>query len=464
MRSFSTIFLILLLNPLMLIAQQSEKDLILLQASFDGDISTVIQALKDSANINTTTDEGASPLIYAAQQGHEDLVRILVHNKANMEHKSNDSVNALLAASIFNHVAIVEFLSGKGSDVNTSDDRGISPLHYAAAYGYAEMFRMLQQKGANLDIADNEGNTPLMTAVYVGNAFMVDSFLKYGADINASDSKGISPLMIAVMKFYNDIAAFLLSKGADVNQTSNNGTSALSLAVDAENYAMMDMLLEKGAQVIPAEGKTTINPLLLAYKYEQYPVINHLRKKGVKLPSKPLIKNSFFMMNADLNHEDFMIGPSLGLFDKRYRIEGAIGFNTRIAAKRVFVKDDNGDEFQYWEGRQALYLSLKKHLPLSAKFSYPSLIIGIEEVYTWGDYKATDVKAKKGFFTVPVLAVQWKSVSYNSVSLGLKYFNYDPENVFPMRVFAAYTFYFDLINKTLDSNGQNASKNIKWLY
>ena len=458
------IFFLLFIIPFILSAQENEKDIRLLQAAFDGDISAVIQALKDSANINSTTDQGVSPLIYAAQQGHEDLVKILVHNKADIDHKTNDSVSVLLAASIFNHVGIVEFLASKGLSVNTSDNRGITPMHYTAAYGYTEMFKKLIDLGADLNSKDEEGNTPLMTAVYVGNTFMVDSLLKFGADINVTDNKGLSPLMIAVMQFYSDITFLLLQKRADVNQISNNGTSALSLAVAASNYSIIDSLLANGAVINKENKKVIVDPLLLAYKNEQYKTLKHLQKKGIKLPVIPIIKNSFFALNTDLNHTDFMVGPSLGLFDRRYRIDASVGFNTRISAKRVIVKDNSGAELQYWEGRQAFYFSLKKHFLLSKRYSYPTLLLGLEEYYSWGNYKATDVKAKEGFYTVPSIAVQWKNSNYNSVNLGIKYFNYDAVNVFPLRIFASYTFYFDLIHKELDNNPQNAGKNIKWLY
>lgn len=445
-------------------AQQNEKDIRLLQAAFDGDVSALIQALKDTADINTTTEQGVSPLIYAAQQGHVDLVKILVYNKANIYHKSNDSVNVLLAASIFNHVEIVDFVAGKGLSVNTFDNRGITPMHYAAAYGYTSMFSKLYELGADLNCRDQDGNTPLITAVYVGNTFMVDSLITHGADINAKDDLGFTPLMIAVMQSYSDITYLLLQKGADANLITNSGTSALSLAVDFSNYPGIDSLLAKGAIIRKEKDKAYVNPVLLAYQDEQYPVLKHLKKKGIKLPAIPIIKNSFFALNADLNQNDFMIGPSLGLFDRRYRIDAAIGFNTRIASKRVLVKDINGDELQYYEGRQSFYISLKKHFSFTKNISYPALLIGIEEHYTWGSYKATTEKAKKGFYTVPSVAVQWKSNPYSSVSVGVKYFNYDEVNVFPVRVFASYNFYFDLINATLDNNPRNAKKSIKWLY
>ena len=463
MRLIYTLYIVFILLALTFVssAQEKEKDIKLLQSAFDGDIGAVIQALKDTADINSTTALGVSPLIFAAQQGHEDMVKILVHNGANIDHKSHDSVNALLAASIFNHVEIVRFLAEKGLSVNSHDNRGITPMHYAAAYGYAAMFQLLYAMGADPECRDEQGNSPLMSATYIGNTFMVDSLIRIGANVNTRDSAGLSPLMIAAMKQYNDIAMLLLGAGADLNMISFKGTSALSLAVATVNYQLTDSLLSRGA-VIPKDSGT-VDPVLLTYQYELCAMSNHLRKKGIKLPVMPVIKNSFLSFTPDFNHTDFMIGPELGLFDRRYRLEGSIGFKTRITAKRVLIVDEDEDELQYFESRQNFFISLRKHFSLSKRSAYPTVFIGIEEHYTVGKY-STGNKSYRKFLTQPVAGIQWKNNPYSSFSMGMRYAAHDIKNIFPLRFFASYTFYFDLINKKLDNNPRNDWKKINWLY
>ena len=56
---------------------------------------------------------------------------------------------------------IVELLIAKGADVNAKSDDGWTSLHDAASIGHNEIVELLIAKGADVNAKNNYGNTPL---------------------------------------------------------------------------------------------------------------------------------------------------------------------------------------------------------------------------------------------------------------------------------------------------------------
>ena len=69
--------------------------------------------VENGFDVNATTKEGVTPLIYAAKIGDVDLVRLLLNKKANKEIIDKRGRNALDYAQLNNHLTIVKLLEGK---------------------------------------------------------------------------------------------------------------------------------------------------------------------------------------------------------------------------------------------------------------------------------------------------------------------------------------------------------------
>lgn len=62
---------------------QGERDALLMNAVKENDYEGAVEALKIGANPNTE-ENGWNPLLWAACNGNEDIVRILIKNQAHL--------------------------------------------------------------------------------------------------------------------------------------------------------------------------------------------------------------------------------------------------------------------------------------------------------------------------------------------------------------------------------------------
>jgi ankyrin repeat protein len=134
-------------------------------ASEMGDLERVKFLVQTAgANVDHTGEFGLTPLYFASQHDHLDVVKFLVDNGADPNIADNDGQTPIMIAIINGHIDVVRVLLEKGADPNQADDFNSTPLSFASQDGDLEVVRMLLGKGANPNIADDEWETPLMYA------------------------------------------------------------------------------------------------------------------------------------------------------------------------------------------------------------------------------------------------------------------------------------------------------------
>ena len=94
----------------------------------NGLIAAVKQHLAAGTDVNSTDEEGGTPLHYAASNARDEIVELLVAEGADVNAKKDDGVTPLHLA---NSKKIVELLIAKGADVNAKEDDGRTPLDWA---------------------------------------------------------------------------------------------------------------------------------------------------------------------------------------------------------------------------------------------------------------------------------------------------------------------------------------------
>ena len=77
---------------------------------------------------------GQTPLSWAAENGHEAVVKLLLEKGADVECKSNDGRTPLWWAAEKGHEAVVKLLLEKGADVE-SKDRYMARRRYRGPHG-----------------------------------------------------------------------------------------------------------------------------------------------------------------------------------------------------------------------------------------------------------------------------------------------------------------------------------------
>ncbi|KAK2786457.1 hypothetical protein FQN53_006613 [Emmonsiellopsis sp. PD_33] len=205
--------------------------------------------------IDLGDETGHTPLAVAAQNGHYDVVELLVGKGANIE--CVDILNRqtpLHVAIKGSHEEIAKLLIEKGANVEHQDNRGDSPLLHAMFAGLHTVVELLLEKGVYLDHQNNDGDSALHRAANSGYHVVVESLLKKGASPNIRDSWDFSPLMRAIRNGEEICARLLLQHGAYADVSNKHGETPLSMAIMIEHEGVLKLVLEHGANINETYG------------------------------------------------------------------------------------------------------------------------------------------------------------------------------------------------------------------
>uniref|UniRef100_A0A8B9PM47 K Homology domain-containing protein n=1 Tax=Apteryx owenii TaxID=8824 RepID=A0A8B9PM47_APTOW len=232
--------------------------------------------IERGANLEEVNDEGYTPLMEAAREGHEEMVALLLHvvvtayccnYKTKLEHLnyrgdkhspshpvSGANINAqteetqetaLTLACCGGFSEVADFLIKAGADIELGCS---TPLMEAAQEGHLELVKYLLAAGANVHATTATGDTALTYACENGHTDVADVLLQAGADLEHESEGGRTPLMKAARAGHLCTVQFLISKGANVNRaTANNDHTVVSLACAGGHLAVVELLLAHGA-------------------------------------------------------------------------------------------------------------------------------------------------------------------------------------------------------------------------
>ena len=132
-----------------------DEDIALLKASSDGNIEEVKDLLSEERNfyrakVDARTYYNDTALIYASENGHIEIVEVLLDNGADVNAYNNYGNTALMMASENGHIEIVEMLLKKGADLDAKNNDGETALKTASEKGHEEVVEMLLDNGADV--------------------------------------------------------------------------------------------------------------------------------------------------------------------------------------------------------------------------------------------------------------------------------------------------------------------------
>lgn len=96
----------------------AESNQQLFQATYDGNLSDVVEALKKGADVNARGQFGDTALNEAAEHGHVEVVKHLLEAGAHIENLGGADKTPLMSAAFAGHVEVVRLLLEKGAKVN----------------------------------------------------------------------------------------------------------------------------------------------------------------------------------------------------------------------------------------------------------------------------------------------------------------------------------------------------------
>ncbi|KAI9457889.1 ankyrin repeat-containing domain protein [Russula earlei] len=203
----------------------------------------------------------------ASQNGHSDVVRLLLENGAIVDSRNNDSWTPLMFASDEGHLDIIRLLLQSGANVEFQTKSGTTPLMKASRHGHSDVVRLLLQNGAIAHSCDNEGWTPVMLASREGHSPVVRLLVQSGADVGFQNNRGATALIWASLNGHLDVVRFLLQSGAAVDLCPDKRTyyqyMPLHYASARGHFMVAESLIQYGAE-INTLGPNRETPLHLA--------------------------------------------------------------------------------------------------------------------------------------------------------------------------------------------------------
>jgi ankyrin repeat protein len=199
------------LFPVVVLGEETELNKALLSAALNGNLTGVISAINNGANLNVRNESGLTPLMGASYGGSYEIVKYLCEKGAKIELQLDEGESALFLAAQQGQSKIVEYLLNKGANPNvirTID--GATPLIVSSQNGYIDVVRMLLNAGAKIDAKMNNGVTSLIAASIVGHEEIVKLLSKSGADTEIK-VEGKKALDFAKDGGHSNIVSFLES-------------------------------------------------------------------------------------------------------------------------------------------------------------------------------------------------------------------------------------------------------------
>jgi protein-ribulosamine 3-kinase len=218
-------------------------------AARNGFEDTVSLLINSGVDVTLQNNEGMTALQWAAGNGHAKIVQHLYDHGADIETADKNSWNPLHRAACNGHAHVVKLLIGFGANVEALDGSTWTAMHRAATMGQTEVVRLLIEQKAAMDILDREGMTPMLHAAWAGQDDVIRLFLASGVDVNEKDYNEWTALHNAAWNGHLSTVIMLLKCGVDVHAKNADGSTALHHATWSGYDKVVEVLLEAGTDV-----------------------------------------------------------------------------------------------------------------------------------------------------------------------------------------------------------------------
>ncbi|XP_076652454.1 E3 ubiquitin-protein ligase mind bomb 1 isoform X4 [Halictus rubicundus] len=258
----------------------------LVKTAANGDATKCEECLKrPEADVNGVF-AGHTALQAASQNGHSEVIKILLRYKADVEIEDKDGDRAVHYAAFGDESGVMALLAGAGADLNARNKRRQTALHMAVNKGHAGAVRTLLELGCHPSLQDSEGDTPLHDAISKKRDDILALLLDHAADITLTNNNGFNALHHAALRGNPSAMRVLLSKLPRpwlVDEKKDDGYTALHLAALNNHVEVAEQLARFGKADLDLQNVNLQTALHLAVERQHTQIVRLLVREGANL-------------------------------------------------------------------------------------------------------------------------------------------------------------------------------------
>ncbi|XP_055906296.1 E3 ubiquitin-protein ligase mind-bomb isoform X1 [Eupeodes corollae] len=229
---------------------------------------------------------GHTALQAASQNGHIEVIQVLLRHSVDVEIEDKDGDRAVHHAAFGDEPAVIEILSKAGADLNARNKRRQTALHIAVNKGHLNVVKTLLSLGCHPSLQDSEGDTPLHDAISKEHDEMLSLLLDFGADITLTNNNGFNALHHAALKGNPSAMKILLTKTSRpwiVEEKKDDGYTALHLAALNNHVEIAELLVHMGKANMDRQNVNLQTALHLAVERQHVQIVKLLVQEGANL-------------------------------------------------------------------------------------------------------------------------------------------------------------------------------------
>lgn len=254
-----------------------------------------LHLLARNADPNICDGTGATPLVIASKYGHGTIVRQLIGNSRTwIDHQDKYGATALWYAAFNGDEKILELLLEHHARPFIADVHQKTPLIIATELGHVECVALLlKDMRSNIEATDKEGKTALRHACENNFVDIVKLLVQHEAQANArSVIDSMTILMAASEMGHKKVVKYLL-ENTDVDLCATDYADRTALYCACKHEAIAHMLVDHGAPLhnVDRGGKTI---LMRAAQVGNASIIARILQRASDAPGLDLIDQDGF--------------------------------------------------------------------------------------------------------------------------------------------------------------------------
>lgn len=258
----------------------------LVKSAANGDVQKCEDSLKRmDADVNGVFG-GHTALQAASQNGHLEIIKLLLRHQADVEVEDKDGDRAVHHAAFGDEPGVMELLARAGADLNARNKRRQTALHIAVNKGHVGVVKTLLELGCHPSLQDSEGDTPLHDAISKKRDDMLTLLLDHNADIMLTNNNGFNALHHAALRGNPSAMWVLLLKLPRrwiVDEKKDDGYTALHLAALNNHVEVAELLVHHGKANMDLQNVNLQTALHLAVERQHTQIVRLLVREGANL-------------------------------------------------------------------------------------------------------------------------------------------------------------------------------------